>query len=534
MAERTYTFERNPIALLEVSLRHTRQQIIESTEEASLTRDQFECSRARSVLTNPKDRIYAELSWLPGVSPRRASELLVKLDENIIFAVNEQNVPQLTKINLICSAIEKGLFLQFEDSVIQFLDPLTYLIDAIDLVRLQSDINEDRSIAKFPLVTDQDLLKEALLHRINGVVVAVMSALEALQTDHLLIAMNKYADTWTSSGTMIQSHFAEAVLNSYDVQSHYFLSTEATDITKFSGLIKARGVEIHDNFIASLNDLKTCVRNWTNVARPVQLQYEARGLKHDLSMTVAHELIGLAFYIKFELELKDESLDIANFCSNEFWILTHVRDYINADISRLKDTEQKEEIDYKTRFGLIFKTYLEIKDQSISFKRHSFKVKDINRLRWAISDKDSNLKRYKIGWGNEQDDVLLLTFKEAAFTEFREILLHQIGYSIVVNKITAELKSGTVYVFPHVSISDDHVILERRGFFSRKESRSFEWKEVFLSSSNDSIRIGSKNDKNYYADLKYLDFWNINLLSMLIEDKLKKVWVDKLSQTYKN
>ena len=90
---------------------------------------------------------------MPGVSPRRASELLFKLDENIIRAVNEQNVPQLTKINLICSAIEKGLFLQFEDSVIQFLDPLTYLIDAIDLVRLQSDINEDRSIAKFPLIS---------------------------------------------------------------------------------------------------------------------------------------------------------------------------------------------------------------------------------------------------------------------------------------------------------------------------------------------------------------------------------------------
>jgi hypothetical protein len=73
-----------------VSPRHTRQEIIDAFDEISLLISEGECYGSKSVLTNPKDRIYAELSWLPGVSPRRAKELIANRNQilNDYFDLN--------------------------------------------------------------------------------------------------------------------------------------------------------------------------------------------------------------------------------------------------------------------------------------------------------------------------------------------------------------------------------------------------------------------------------------------------------------
>jgi len=534
LTNRTYTLETNPIGILGVSFRHTRQQIIESSEDIASIKSEAECLRARSVLTNPKDRIYAELSWLPGVSPRRSWELLAKIKIDIYSAFNDQNIPQLVKINLICNAIEHGIFLKSQDSILKFLDPLTSLIDSFNILRLQSEINEDRIIAKIPLINDIEILRDALSERISGVAATVISALGEMQTDHMLAAVNKYSETWTSSGSNIQSTFAEAILNRYEAQTHNFLTTEAADINKFVDVIIKKDLNSNDEFSPHVQNLKFSVKNWVNVARPVQFQSEASGLKHALSRTVAGALIDLAFHLSFQLRLNDEGLELANFCLNEFWILTDLRDSINVDINRLKENKQKHEISYKARFGLIFKTYLEVRDQCVIFKNHSLRFKDITKLRWASSPDDISIKSYRIAWGDGEDEDLLLTFKESIFIEFRDILLNQIGYNLVANKITQELNEGKIYVFPSISILDDHVLLQKRGIFSGKKSRPFAWNEVFLSKSNGGIRIGAKGDADFYADIKYLDFWNVNLLGMLIEANLAKVGIEKLSLTYKD
>ena len=530
MADKTYTLQTNPIVLLNVSLRHTRQQIIEFAEEASLTKNQVDCSKARSVLVNPKYRIYAELSWLPGVSPQSAKELLVNSDIDTFSFLNDQNIPQLTKINVICNRIEQGLFLENQDCLFQLLDPLTYLIDSIDLLRLLNDINEDRIIAKFPLVTNIGILQEALSHRVKGVVTTVINGLDAINSGRLLEAMNKYAETWTSSGRNIQSHFAEAVLDNYETQSYYFLNADASAINIFNRLINQSSAESNDSLLSSLKDLKISIKNWVNVARPVQLLYEARGLKHTISRTVAGDLIDTAFYLNFELKFHDEALDIANFCLSEFWILSDLRESINADISRLTAVEEIQS--FKATLGCIVRTDLELKDQIIIFKKHRLNVKDITRLRWAVCTVDSNLIHYKIGWGNEREEVLLLTFKKKVFEQFRDILLQQIGYRLLFENIITELRKGIVYSFPSISIADDYVILKKRRFFSESQSQSFGWKEVILTKTNHSIRIKAKNDSSYYADIAYLKFWNINLLSILIDANLAKEGVDRLSRSY--
>src|SRR3546814_8488823 len=64
-----------PFAILGVTTRDDRRRIVELAEEKSLELDHDVCQKARSDLTNPRNRLSTEIAWLPGVSPRKASQL---------------------------------------------------------------------------------------------------------------------------------------------------------------------------------------------------------------------------------------------------------------------------------------------------------------------------------------------------------------------------------------------------------------------------------------------------------------------------
>src|SRR5690349_21638327 len=69
----------SPFVRLDISVRDNRQRILERAEEKALHDDEAAVAKARAELTTPKSRLVAELGWLPGVSPRRASQLASQL-----------------------------------------------------------------------------------------------------------------------------------------------------------------------------------------------------------------------------------------------------------------------------------------------------------------------------------------------------------------------------------------------------------------------------------------------------------------------
>ena len=66
----------NPFQILGASLRDDRQRILELADDMSLVNDADICMEARAELTNPRKRLKAELAWICGVRPSRASELI--------------------------------------------------------------------------------------------------------------------------------------------------------------------------------------------------------------------------------------------------------------------------------------------------------------------------------------------------------------------------------------------------------------------------------------------------------------------------
>ncbi len=71
-----------PFAVLGATIRDDRKRIMDLAEEKSLELDSEICQKARSDLINPRTRLAAEMAWLPGVSPRRAKELMLLLKQD--------------------------------------------------------------------------------------------------------------------------------------------------------------------------------------------------------------------------------------------------------------------------------------------------------------------------------------------------------------------------------------------------------------------------------------------------------------------
>lgn len=65
----------NPFFVLGASTRDDRRRILELADQRSLEIDDDVCQKARSQLTSPRQRLTAEIAWLPGISPRKAAEL---------------------------------------------------------------------------------------------------------------------------------------------------------------------------------------------------------------------------------------------------------------------------------------------------------------------------------------------------------------------------------------------------------------------------------------------------------------------------
>ena len=95
----------NPFQILGLSSRDNRQRIVEAAEEKSLSLDGELCSKARTDLTNPRNRLAAEVAWLPGLSPRRAHQLIEALGRNPVSIFGTEGLPPLAHANLMASAV---------------------------------------------------------------------------------------------------------------------------------------------------------------------------------------------------------------------------------------------------------------------------------------------------------------------------------------------------------------------------------------------------------------------------------------------
>ena len=340
---------RSPFALLGVSSRDTRHRIVEAAEERSLSVDGDICSKARTDLTNPRNRLAAEVAWLPGISPRRAQQLIESLRQNPRTVFEAEGLPPLAHANLMASAVLRlDPALDVEEWASEIM-AFSRAVEAISAETVLSDINQDRTVAGFAEVKSPDLVDEALVDRRREYRDCLQRSVERLPPMALARLATELAEEATDFGTEHPPHLIDAFIEAYAVGVHSFLTKEADNIRLLVDRITQAASAGPAAVAPLLERLEKVVRNWDAVAQPVQLVGRAKGTGHDLSHDIAGTVRSLGVLLYNEHSMLEASQRIVGLLQDAFEEVAEVAERVEEDARALEGIARRKAIEDKVK-----------------------------------------------------------------------------------------------------------------------------------------------------------------------------------------
>jgi len=332
-----YSLKTNPFAILGATTRDDRKRIAELAEEKSFIIDHELCSTAKSELTNPRNRLVSEVGWLPGLSPKKADELLtVLVNAPGSLRSKKENVPSLALANLLTSAltiIDEAT--DTEEWIASIID-IASLIDKVDLNTLLRDINEDRSISGFPEVKNIENVQSVLSDHIQQFKEATKTALDRLPAEKLLEIVTGAVEISTKMGARHAPPLIDEIVDTYELHTHGFLRSEAD---KLKNAVKAAEASIDSGKRAvrlAVDKVEKLMRHWCRFARPIQISMKSRGLQHDISLETAFTVRGLVLKV-VKAEMLDIASDITNLLADVFTDVPEMVEWAEKDAKELNE-----------------------------------------------------------------------------------------------------------------------------------------------------------------------------------------------------
>ena len=536
--------QQNPFALLGVTTRDDRRRIVELAEERSLELDHEACQKARSDLTSPRMRLNAEMTWLPGVSPRKALQLVSALHSDPMSIRAESGLPTLAHLNLLAAAFEAVDGNDSSEDVAEFIQEMAYLADDLSAEQVLRDINEDRSVSGFPEVRGIDQVEAELSERKRYYRNAIKDALNRLPPASLVDAMTAAVDGITCGGEDHAPELIDDLVDSYAVETQGFLQQEAESVEK---LIKVArdSAKSGENVVKPIVDkLVVVARNWDKVAQPIQLSAKARGIDHEPSHEIADSIRSLAIDLFNEYDMLDQSKRLTELIQELFAELPEVVERVDEDAEALADIFQNrkqaeaqkdewaQDITYRAEVGVVFKDILSISPEGVGWKSKQFSLNAITRVRWgAVRHSVNGIPSgttYTLAFGDNRSEAVVELKKESTYSTF----LEKLWKAVVIRLLTElfeTLKAGNEVRFGEASIRDDGVTLIKHKFLGANEKICCSWGQVHVWTADGSFYIGAKEDKKTYAGLSYIHATNTHVLEQAIRMAFKKPGMRRLS-----
>ena len=541
----TTALHQTPFAILGVTTRDDRRRIVELAEEKSLELDHDVCQKARSDLTNPRTRLSAEIAWLPGVSPRRASQLVEGLLHDALAVREESGLPTLAHLNLLAAAFEAVDSEHDAEDLASFIQEVAYLVDEIDPEDVLRDINEDRAVSGFPEVRALDQIEAELAERKRYYRSAIKDALDRLPPTTLVQVMTDTVEGVTLGGEDHAPELIDDLVDSYEVETQGFLQKEAENVHK---LIKAARDSANSGEAAVkpyVDKLDAVARNWDKVAQPIQLSAKARGIDHEASRDLAYEIRILAIDLFNTHDMLTQSQRLTGLLQELFAELPEVSERVEQDADALADIIQERkqavarrdewarEITYRAEIGVMFKDTLSISPDGISWKGQSFSLDSITRVRWGGVRHSVNGvptgTTYTIAFGDKRSEAVVELKKEDIYSKFIDKLWRAVCVRLLGEMLEA-LKDGRDLYFGDALLHDDGITLVKHKFLGANERVRCTWGQVQIWNADGSFCIGSKDDKKTNVGISYIHVANTHILEQLIRMAFKKPGLRRLSE----
>jgi len=526
----------NPFYILTASPRDNRRRIMELADERSLLLDSSKCMEARSDLTNPRKRLTAEIAWLPGIGPKRAGELLLLLESSPTDLLAVDKLPSIARANLLAAGLARLADYNAND-IVKWIFELAYTFEDINPEELSLIINEDRVVSGFPEVTDLSAVEAEIQERRRYYRKVIKSALNNLSAKELVEAVTVAVESATDNGEEPGPVIIDDLVDSYEVEAQGFLEKEEANINALvERLWAAVDAERPDAVLAPMvNQLIQVVKNWDNVAQPIQVSAKSRGLDHDASRRVAGLVRNLAIHMFNEHGKLDLSKQLTNMLQEVFAEVGEVAERTAEDADALEDIveqrarliedaknraeEWRKEITYEADVGAIFKDKLRISPEGIEWKGHRWELDSILRVRWGgIRHYVNGIPTgttYSIVYGNGSKYASIELKNEAIYSNFVDRLWRAVGVRLLTEFLEG-LRDGKKYRFGSTVISDHGMELERRKFFGSNERVFCRWGELVIWNGPGVFCIGKKDDKKLAATFSYLEEDNIHVLEVAI------------------
>ena len=540
----TTALHQSAFSVLGVTTRDNRKRIVELAEEKSLELDHDVCQKARSDLTNPRTRLSVEIGWLPGVSPRKATQLVENLLNDPMAIREESGLPTLAHLNLLAAAFEAVDGEHDADDLAGFIMEASYLAEELTPEEVLRDINEDRAVSGFPEVRALDQIEAELTERKRYYRGAIKDALDRLPPMTLIQVMTETVDGVTSGGEDHAPGLIDDLVDSYEVETHGILQKEAENVHK---LIKAARDHAGSGEAAVkpyVDKLDAVARNWDKIAQPIQLSSKARGIDHEASRDLAYEIRGLAIDLFNKHDMLAHSKRLTGLIQELFSEVPEIADRVEEDADALADILQQRkqaasrkdewarEITYRAEIGVMFKDALNISPDGVSWKGQNFPLDSITRVRWGgVSHSVNGIPTgttYTIAFGNRSSEAVVELKKQDIYSTFIDKLWRAVCVRLLTEMLEA-LKEGRDLHFGDALLHDDGITLVRRKFLGANEKVRCSWSQVHVWSADGSFCIGAKDDKKVNAGISYIHGANTHILEQAIRMAFKKPGMRRLS-----
>lgn len=538
----------NPFYILGISTRDSKTSIMEAADDMTLELDEIQCHKALNTLIKPQDRIYAELDWFIGVSPREVKRIMDYVKNNNYGLLDELNLDDtssaLSFINVLSEFLEQNSDIEY--NLEDIVDWAASAFENIDYDEIERLINEEREISKFPMLVDLDLeempkIIENKKHRLVNQIFKKLSSL-----DNEIECITNIVEYHTDNGNEQAPNFVENIIEQYKLKYNDFLKEEIENIKEQIDIIKDDAPSGEENILYKISKLLKKVRKWDEVAQPIQLIAQSCGIDDPVSAELARELRNLAVDLYNKHGYLDSSTKISNELAQIFAELPEMAERIDEDISALDDISYKRKrseeeqkaftrsLDCNVEIGLIFKENFIIRDGIISWKGQKYNLENITKMTWGgISHSVNGIPTgtdYKIKFNGKDGACLVETKMNSKYSTILDSLWRGAGARILANMIEA-LGNGDRFTFDNLVVYDSGIEITKRGFFSDK-TQKFGWNDVTIASKNGAFLIYGRYDSSFYAELSYIDTYNVHILEMIIRTMFKNPNTNLLSEAF--
>ena len=531
----------SPFALLRATIRDDRARIVQLADDMALELDETLCQSARSDLTNPRTRLAAEIAWLPGVSPRRAVQLVEVLDTDPMALRGLTGLPVLARMNLLSAAFQTVTDQNDPDDIVDFIQECADRVDELDPSDVLRDLNEDRGISGFPEIRALDQIEAELTERRRHLRSVIKSALDQFPAAVLVQIVTDAVEMTTIGGQEQAPALIDELVDTYESETSAVLAREADNVVTLIATVRRQAADGAEAIAAPLKRLETVARNWDRIAQPIQLSAKARGMVHDASRDLAHQIRSLSIDLFNEHNMQTQTKALADLLSELFAEVPDVIDQIEEDAEALSSilhdrTMAKEEwareISFTANIGLIFRELLSISPHGVSWQGKAIPLEAITRVRWGGVNRSINGiqtgTNFFVAFGDDQKEIAVNLKNAKVYGAFIEKLWRAVGVRLLT-EIVAKLRAGDEIPFGGCIIKDTGVTLKKPRMFMTAQAVHLPWSAIDIINLDGNFCLMAKSDRKFATRLSYRNEANTHVLSGLMMMAFKKPGMRRLS-----